>query len=129
MVNIGSVCFSAEAENTMMAQAIAYNETDNATDTEYMLAVQGLKRLCNTSILTDHERDVLRLRYRQGMNCKDIADMLGVAPSTISHCINLAQSRIQEIYAAVFPRFADASNISGKKSRLTIDRLSTGARA
>lgn len=46
--------------------------------------------------LADNEREVLQLRYVEGLPVKDIADALGEAPNTISVRIHRALARLKE---------------------------------
>jgi DNA-directed RNA polymerase specialized sigma subunit len=130
-----SLDYSAIAERTIEGIAAAYNATLQDDDTEYQLAVRGLPRLIESSLLTDGERDVLRMYYGDGMIMREIGDALGIGKSQVSRRLRKANSVIAEIYTAIFPRFAagpDPKRIRRhnfpKKSQLTFDRLSPEAR-
>lgn len=135
-MKVSHFSYSKAAEKEMERLNAQYTATLNEDDTEYQLAVHGISRLVNTSLLTDKEREVLRLYYGDGMLQRDIATALGVAPSVVNRHIKRANALIAEIYTAIFPRFAGGCKtgkidrkIFGKKPQLTFDRVSTGVGA
>lgn len=64
--------------------------------------------------LTPRQMECLRLRYTEGKSVCEIADVLGVKPSTVSKHLKKARARLERVLGYAFPRLK-GSDGSGQK--------------
>lgn len=54
--------------------------------------------------LTERQSECLRMRYAEGKSVSEIAEELGVKPSTVSRHLKKARARLQRVLRYSFPR-------------------------
>lgn len=67
-----------------------------AESSEQMERLRRNLRLARQSELTDRQREMLRLRYEEGLSVSAIARRLQVNKSTVSRTVNRGQKRLRK---------------------------------
>lgn len=58
--------------------------------------------------LTQRQQECLRMKYGEEKRVRDIADELGVTPSTVSKHLKKARARLRKVLQYSFPRLHDS---------------------
>lgn len=115
----------------------AINYADDGTeDSEYQRMRATVINIINSDVLTDRQRDAVRLRFVDGMSNNDVAAVLGVSAGTATRHVNKAMARIRAIMLLSFPRLrseytqpnsSKPARVPGKKPQFTFLGMTTGA--
>ncbi|MDD5952790.1 MAG: sigma-70 family RNA polymerase sigma factor [Oscillospiraceae bacterium] len=72
-------------------------------DTEYRRLLQAVPKILSGE-LTQRQQECVRLYYFEGMKLNQIAELLGVQPSTVSKHLKKARRRLERVMTYSFSR-------------------------
>lgn len=89
--------------------ALRYKDTGEV-DTERQLMIRVLRNIMNSELLTDRQRDAVRMRFIEGMSVTEVAAALCINPATACKHIKKAKRMISLIMLLVFPKLGREPN-------------------